>query len=435
MTNAAQFPKNYDRRIDLNDEVHARPPEPVSSPARVIYLAMLSEYRLGSQEAMHVAELASSFGVPGPAPTATHYSAQLGAIRLKWERHTEFARYTFIGPAAADDAPFSEAPMTGLPRDWVSALPGEVLAAIHAEVRSAKAWPHDFEDTALRLFNGNALVGSKIAGGDATALTDCRIRDDGFSRILVLDEGMTAPLAGRMVQRLLEVETYRILALLAFPVARELAPLLTRCGADLARITAEMTQSKAADEAVLLDQLTQLEAQIEERASVNHYRFGAAAAYYDLVQARIAELREDRIQGLQTFQEFTERRLSPAMNTCSAVANRQESLSRRVSRATNLLSTRVGIMQERQNQALLESMNRRARLQLRLQETVEGLSVVAISYYVASLVGICAKGMNALGVPVDPAIVTLLSIPVILLIAAMGVRRIRRMVTSGGTPK
>ena len=216
-----------------------------------------------------------------------------------------------------------------------------------------------------------------------------------------------------MVQRLLEIDTYRMMALLALPVARELAPLLTRGEQELAEITAALVSANSDDEAILLERLTKLEAEIDSRESANHYRFSAAGAYYELVQRRIADLRERRIEGMQRFQEFTERRLAPAMNTLRAVAARQESLSERLARAVQLLSTRVDITRERQNQKVLESMNRRAKLQLRLQQTVEGLSIAAVTYYVVGLVGYAAKGGKAFGLDVNPDFAVAVSIPLV----------------------
>jgi len=424
------LPANHPQRVELNDEVHARPPEALTAPVRLTYLALISDWSRRESEAAHVAALAAQFGVPGPAPGATHFSADLGPFRLKWERHTEFARYTFAVPGR-EPAPFTQPAIDLVPEAWRTTLPGNVIVAAHAVLLPDEG-PADYEAISAAHFGGHSLVGAAIGAGAATALTDFRVREGRYSRLLVLDRAMTPWQAGRMLQRLLELETYRIMALLALPVARELSPFLTRCGVELAQITSAMADVHADSEGPLLDRLTRLEAQIEERASVNHYRFGAATAYYDLVRARIAELREERIQGLQTFQEFTERRLAPAMNTCRAVAGRQESMSQRVARATQLLSTRVGITHERQNQALLESMNRRARLQLRLQETVEGLSIAAITYYVAGLVAACAKGLKALGVAVDPDLAAGASVPIIALIAALGIRKIRRMVAAGG---
>lgn len=421
------LPENHPLRLDLNNEVHARPPEALTAPLRLSFLALSSHGGQRQQEYAHVSELASRFGATPPLPDANHYSADLGRFRLKWERHTEFSRYKFILPGAGGD-PFAEPAIGAVPREWVSALPGQVLAAAHVGLDPMDTAPPEPEALSGRRFGGNPLVGAVIAGGAARAFTDFQIHGDGFSRFLVQDRSMTPRQAGRMIQRLLEIDTYRILALLAFPVARELAPFLAHCERELAQITTAMEHAAEQDEPLLLDRLSRLQAGIESRQSDNHYRFSAAAAYYELVQRRIQELREERIQGLQTLQEFTERRLAPAMNTCRSVAARQDSLSQRVARASALLSTRVDISRERQNQALLESMNRRAKLQLRLQQTVEGLSVAAITYYVVGLVGYAAKALKAAGLDVNPDLAMGASIPVVAILIGLGVRRVRQMV-------
>jgi uncharacterized membrane-anchored protein len=114
------------------------------------------------------------------------------------------------------------------------------------------------------------------------------------------------------------------------------------------------------------------------------------------------------------------------MNTCRTAVARQESLSARVARANQLLSTRVGISRERQNQALLESMDRRAEAQLRLQQTVESLSVAAITYYVVGLVGYAAKSLQSAGLHVNPEVAMGVSIPFVAGAVWYLIRRVRR---------
>ncbi len=422
------LPQNHARRIELNDEVHARPPEALTLPMRLSYLALLCNAAQRDQAWSMVGELSRRFGAAPPPAGAVHYSADLGPFRLKWERHTEFARYQFI-VEGQEEEPFASPAIRAVPADWIAALPGESLVAAHVALLRQNNASSNYEPMAAKYFAGNILVGSALGEGVATALTDFRIHKDGFSRFLVLDRSMSARQAGRMVQRLLEIDTYRMMASLALPVARELAPLLTRGEQELVKITTALVSANAEDEPLLLERLTQLGAEIDSREAANHYRFSAANAYYDLVQQRIADLREQRIEGLQLFREFTERRLAPAMNTLRAVASRQESLSERMARAVQLLSTRVDVTRERQNQKVLELMNRRAKLQLRLQQTVEGLSVAAVTYYVVGLVGDAARGVEALGVKVNPDIAMMVGIPVVAALTAYGVHRIRRLVT------
>lgn len=423
-----RLPESHPQRIELNDEVHARPPEALSAPLRLSYLALLSDGSPREAEWRAVADLAARFNVEPPAAGANHHSADLGPFRLKWEQHTEFTRYTFIAQGVEGDDPFARPAIASAPEDWVAGLPGRVMVAINAALLRDGDTAFDPEAVGVRLFSGNALIGSVTGGAAASAFTDFRIHPDGFGRLLVLDRGMARRQAGRMIQRLLEIDTYRVMALLAFPVARRLAPILTGYERELARITTALASGGDPDEPALLDRLTRLEAEIDSREADNHYRFSAAAAYYELVQRRIAELREERIQGLSTFEEFTERRLAPAMNTCRAVAARLESLSERVARATQLLSTRVDLARERQNQAVLESMNRRAKQQLRLQQTVEGLSIAAITYYLVGLVGYAAKGVAAAGLKINPDLAMGVSIPLVALVAALGLRRVRRKI-------
>ena len=348
---------------------------------------------------------------------------------MKWERHTEFVRYKFIiaGMKAGSD-PFDDPAIAAVPADWLASLPGQVMVAAHVALLPPDPDEANPLATARRLLPGNVLVGSVVSSGAAAAFTDFRVRPDGFSRLLVQDRSLTPAQGGRVVQRLLEIDTYRIMALLALPVAQALAPEIARSEREVAGITAAMVTAGTQDEPVLLERLTRLAAEIDSRQAESLYRFSAAAAYDGLVQRRIQELRETRVPGLQTLQEFTERRLAPAMNTCRSVAARQEELSRRVARATQLLATRVGVTREQQNQSVLEAMNRRVRLQLRLQSTVEGLSIAAVTYYIVGLVGYAAKAFKAAGGHIDPELVMGLSIPVVAALMALGLRKVRQAV-------
>jgi len=425
----ARLPVDHPQRIELNDEVHARPPGLLEAPARISYLALRVPPSTRDDEMGLLSELAERFGQDGPAPGSSHFSADFGSFRLRWEHHTEFARYMLIADGAESEL-FAEPAIERVPADWISGLPGQTVVATHVSLLPAPAREPDYDEIATRHFAGNPLMGAAVAGGAGLALTDLRIHTDGFGRMLVLDRAMTRRQAGRIVQRLLEIDTYRMMALMALPVARELSPFLYRSEAELAEITSALTSAEDVDESLLLDRLTRLEAALENRAADNNYRFGAARAYHDLVQRRIRELREERLEGLQTFQEFTQRRLAPAMNTCEAVARRQESLSKRMARATRLLSTRVDIERTEQNQALLASMNRRAAMQIRLQTTVEGFSVAAITYYVVGLINYLAKSAEAIGLAVNSYVITAVSIPLVALSVAFGIRRVRKLVSS-----
>lgn len=415
------------RRV-LHDEVHARPPLSLQTPSRLTCLALLSSPDEVPLELTLLRELAAAHGLSAPQGEAGHLVIEAPGFRLKWERHTEYSRYV-IAVDGAGARPFAEPASKALPTDWLARLPGQTLYAGHAEVISGTAATDGgFRAVSESSFGDRALVGSLIAGGLATVLTDFRIDEQGYSRLLLIDRGMTAAQCGRAVQALLEVDTYRLLALLAFPVARELSPQLARDERELSSIANELVNVDKSQEPVLLERLTRLQAEIERYEADHHYRFGAAEAYHEIVQRRLEQLREERVDSLQTLQEFMERRLGPAMNTCIAVMARMESLSQRVTRATQLLSTRIEITREGQNQQLLESMNQRAAAQLRLQGTVEGLSVAAVTYYIVGLISYLAHGVQDVGLFPSAGVITAISIPIVALFVAFGVRRIRRAV-------
>jgi len=426
-----RFPSDHPYRQPLNDEVHARPPEELVAPTRLSFLALSVDAAQRQRNFDLICNLAREHGVPPPEHEANHYSQDLKRFRLKWEQHTEFMRFKFI-VSGAGSGPFAEPAIREVPADWLASLEGDVLVATHVAYMPGNEKSSEPEFISAEMFGGNPLVGSAVGGGVGRAFTDFRIWPDGFGRLYLEDHGLTRRQAGRTVQRLLEIDTYRMLALLAFPMAKTLAPQLGAAEQRLAEITTALASASQLDEPELLDRLTKLQAEITSRRADNDYRFSAAAAYYALVQSRIRELREQRIPGLQTFEEFVGRRLSPAMNTCETVARRQASLSEKVAQATQLLSTRVDIARQTQNQSLLESMDKRAKLQLRLQQTVEGLSVAAISYYLVSLVGYAAKGLEPYGLPISAEVTMALSIPVVITAAWLVVRRARRAMTKPG---
>lgn len=422
-------PADHPQRYVLNNEVHARPYASLYAPVRASHLALMMTSEQKSQEREALAVLCERYVHPPPAAGADYFSADFGAFQIRWEQHSEFSTYTFFEHGPFED-PFAESALRNVPVDWLENLPGELIVGAHAAIRSCGGATSPDLDKISPLFKDNTLIGSEVSDGAAYAITDFRIHADGFSRFLILDRHLRSRQAGRLLQRLFEVEVYRMMALLTFPIARKLIPQLTEADQRLLNITTAMSQPDG-DEAKQLDELAVLAAEIEHSQSSTQYRLGASKAYFSLVRRRIDDMREARIQGIQTFREFMDRRLEPAMNTCASVELRQMALAKRITRASQLLRTRVEISLERQNQAVLESLDRRAKLQLRLQETVEGLSIAAITYYSVSLIGYLAKAGKEMGWPIKPELVVGVSIPVVAIMLTVGVRYIRKMVSKG----
>jgi uncharacterized membrane-anchored protein len=420
-------PQLHPQRQQLNDEAHARPSPALSAPARITSLTFwYREDDSGQFEA--ISRLAARLQLPPPTSGCVQYQGQTPALQLSWSLHSEFVRYHFVSNGAVDQ-PFSDHALRQVPADWLASVPGLLLVAMHVALLPADP-EMEIRDWAARYFENNELIGANIAGEEALALTDLRLHHDAhwnfdFSRLLIIDHGMRSRTGGRMLSRLLEIESYRMLALLALPLAKQQMRALDKLGLKLNALTHKITAGHSPD-VELLDQLSTMTAEQQDLRSSSQYRCSAAHAYYRLIKQRIGELRENRRSGLQTFSEFVERRLAPAIETCATVERRHGDLAERLSRCSALLRTRVEIAQAQESQALLASMNRRVALQLRLQQTVEGLSVGVLTYYVVALISYGAKALKDLGLPLNPDLCAGLSIPLIAAGAWFTVHQVKR---------
>ena len=437
----ADFAKlNHPMRVPLSAEIHSRPFLQLQAPESLTHFALYVQQDHPSQK-LHrstqheiLQQLCAHYGVAAPGAQARYFFHDFGRFRLKWECHTEFATFTFVERADTDPdfrQSFQKVPLQHVPQEWLAGLHGKIIVAAHV-LLCAGVEGSDKTEAIAALFQGKSLVGSNVAGA-AEVWTDFLIQPDGFSRFVVRDMGLREFQSGRLVGRLLEIETYRMMALLGLPNAEASQPLLNGIENELADLTATLVQADqpvqdaridAREEGHLLHHITSLAARLEKISVNNSYRFAASQAYFSLVQARIHELREVRIAGIQTLAEFMGRRLAPAMHTCTSVALRQEALAKRIGRSNDLLRTRVGIEQEGQNRKILQSLDARAAQQLRLQQAVEGLSAVAISYYTLGLIGYAGKAMKASGLAVNPDILQGVAVPVVIAAVWLGLRRV-----------
>ena len=391
----------------------------------VSHIAMLNTEVSEEQQHQVLCELAEQYSVNLPAPTASCYYQDFGEFEVRWERHTEFSTYTILLPVH-DAIDFEHTALSLLPQRWVDSIPGEFLVGVHLIVKPGSEEPISREDL-KQYFEGQRLIGCQTLDGLATVWTAFRLHNDGFTRLLVLDHGLNDCQTGRLIRQLLEIEAYRIIALLALPSARELSSNVTRMDTELATIIHQISEiDKPEDERRLLKYLTALAGEVEKRRADTNARFEATRAYYKLVAKRLSYFSRQELNGIQSIPEFLERRFTPAIRTCESVQARLEDLSRRISRAGELLSTRVDLTLEEQNQRLLVSMNKRSKMQLRLQQTVEGLSVAAISYYMVGLFKYLLTPVEKNLDPTIAAIATAISVPVVVGVVWYLTHRVRK---------
>ena len=373
----------------LIDELHNRPFPVVDLPAQVSSLVFLHN---GNREAEldQLIALAQSQGATAPKANADCYYQSFKEFDLRWEFHNEFSTYTVIRHGEPEQALFTDI-FSFLPSDWVKNLQGQVIAANHIDLRPAALAPKTEQEFAQK-FNDQRLVGSKIYDGLATIWTSVQSEDDGFIRTLIIDEGLDSSQAGRVIRNLLEIAAYRSMTLLALPTARQLMPEVRHLEQRLVETNDKLNQLVSLeDEQALMNELIEEATQLEKLVADHNFRFSASEAYFNLTESRLDMLREQKIPTIRTLKQFHARRFIPAFNTCMSVVKRKENLSKRISRTSELLHLRLQLSLETQNQQLLASMDKRSEIQLRLQQTVEGLSVIAMTYYSMSLIELLLK--------------------------------------------
>lgn len=398
-------------REKLYNELHNRPFRSISNPAQITHIAIQHEGKLKQKEHDFISLLCNRFQVSLPAKTMPCFYQNFGLFSLRWERHMEYSTYTIIHEAPLTNLPFVKNAIDYVPSDWLDHMPGNVIAALHLVIEPKNMTS---ETTIDQYFDNMRLTASAPYNGLAKVWTSYKLHDDGFGRFLVFEQALSPEQLGRLVQQLLQLDTYRLMATLGLPLAQAINTELNQLDLQLQQVTTCIALGKDSDDRELLTQVSEIAAKIEDYRSQSNYRFSATNAYYDVVLQRMEELKEDEINGHMTLQEFLMRRITPAVKTCQTAANHLEDISRRVNRASDLLRTRVEMLLQEQNQKLLKSMNRRAFIQMRLQQTVEGLSVAAISYYGMQLFETMLSSLPSLGIEYNHELVSGFAVPVVI---------------------
>jgi uncharacterized membrane-anchored protein len=433
----AFLPPDAPLRMTLHNEVHARPAARIRTPALVACVAVLNAGITREQECEQLRKLPGQDSLPLDALNNNFLRLRLGACTLKWERHTEFTRYSIVQslPQQADPSQrvavndLQLAQQLAVSVDWLRSIPGQTIAAILlAMVESAASKPEELLAQAQAWFGNETVLVSQIGLAKSWVVTQLRVCADGFEHMLVMSPpGTSESRTGRISTRLIEMEIYRLMALQGLPVAKALGSSLSEYETALVDITTQLAGKSASDES-LLDTLVSLAAKVEQATAAQGYRFSATQAYAALVNQRITELREQPTEGVELIGHYLQHRLSPAIATVAATERRLQELSGRIFRASSLLRTRVDIATEQQSRELLQRLTRGQELQLRLQATVEGLSIAAISYYVVSLLFYVGKAVKGLGLPINPEIAAGVSIPIVVWLVWRGTQHIRRAI-------
>ena len=426
----------------INQELHARPYVRLPGQAQVLHLSFAHDRAAPGTSGESPATLVQAFAMRATyeAPRHAIYASDLpgvGHLVLAWACHTGYTSFTLylygLKEALRPATPFSYDMVGLLPEGWLAARRNALLSALHLCLLPHLPAPEGAEPHAA-YFDLRSLTGSSVMAGAGTVWTDFRLDEAGFSKMLLETRGMSRHEVGRTVQRLLGVEDMHHLVLMPLAVARE-----TKASSDddelrIAEVMRAISRAATTEEKrARLDELMALAVVVERDSTHLALHLAPAHAYYAMLLQAFKELREDKVPGVLSISTFVLRRVAPAVQTYTYLERRFEALSARLARAADLLRTAVELNVSEQNQLLLGRMDERAKLQLRLQETVEGLSIIAISYYTVGLLGYVFKGAKALGWHVQSDVAIALSVPVVVVSIWLGGRYLRHQLLGRGT--
>ncbi len=418
---------DHEARPAILAELHARPFLPIEAPRRIYHFAFATDHDEARADRLAIAALCRANGAAELLEDAKFLHLEFGGWDLRWEQHTEFTTYTWSASAGASE-PFSHPDPIGA-GELAFQPSGRLVVAAHLALI---AGGQPLEPLAAK-FNSQSLCVIRARKGAAHVLTDFALDAHDFTRLLVRSDGIDAIGMGRLVQRVLEIETYRTMALLGLPEARRAGPELGRMEREISEINQALAQAQDKRTSQdLLKRLSDLLAASEALSTRTAFQFSASRAYHAIVKNQLDLIREAKEGQYTTISAFFSARLEPAIATCNAIETRQARLSSQVERAIDLMRTGITFELEQQNRDLLQDMNRRARLQMRLQGIVQGLSTAALAYYLSGLSVYLAKGLKDAGW-LPPAMtadmMAALCLPVTIFASWMFMERVRRLST------
>ena len=440
--------QTQNRPLSFKDELHARPYIKLSNNLRVFHFAYLIKENDDKKSWIYLDKFLGKINFQNlPKEASKYWVAEGRDLIIRYECHTEFISLTLIYPNKIENKNrnkpklFDENFLRLLPTDFLKKFPGEHFLSSWIEMVPSK---HIFKPIDIeRFFYHDNFAGSNVAEDGANVFMSFKsdrtnFLGSGFRRVFIQNKNLRTRRTGRLLQRLVELETYQVLSLLGLPQVRQESLNLINLEKQITEITKSVsrTTKKNLDKKSItypdyqkdLNELSYVVAKIEEIDSSTNYRLSATAAYYKLVEQRITDLREDRLESFQTNNEFLSRRLQPAIRTSEAFSRRLESLATRAQRADNLVRTQIEMGVQIQNKDLLESMELRARAQLRLQETVESLSIVAITYYIVGLLSTLVDPISFDNFLISKAVFLALCVPIILVLIWFIAKMVRKKI-------
>ncbi len=417
---------NHPDRSKIYNEAHIRPFPVLSNQCEILQFTLLHEKMEQGEEYEHLNSLIKLLDgkIVSDSPRAVCF--ETSNLEVRWQRHVEFSSYFFLIKDCGR-IPFETSPLEVIPEEWIKNVEGILVSSLRVAIQPLTMDPTN-SSSIEELFGHKELVSCSVKHGNAYLWSDFQLKKDGCEWILIQNGDLNPWQLGRLAQRVIELETYRILALLVSPLVKELGKKLDKIDFSLLLVSDHIIRIESfEDQKLLLGKLSSLAADIEILRS-NDYRFSASNAYFQLTLERLEEIQDEKIKGYFSVHGFLSRRILPVMRTADYTRQRISDISERISNARELLQANINLKIEEQNQTLLMDMEKRSTLQLQLQEAVEGLSIAAISYYMVSLLKLIFGGLKTAGLPINKDLATGIAVPIVIFVVWYSINKIKEHV-------
>lgn len=395
-------------RHEISNEIHRRPYYELYSPLRVSLFSLHTKNSQKNYKYLH--ELCQYLSIPSPVDSSlTFKHTYQNKFTLKWESHREFCTFQFIKNQNIEtNNLFKQSNFEYIPELWVDSLEN-IINCVNLEVIDN----HNIQNNEdiYNAFDNNYIVGSYMNDKKAKLYSDFRIDGNGYHRILMVNENLTRHQLGRSVQRVLDVESYRSMAMIGLFNNKEINSELDILNNELLQINRDFEIKKEINLEEYYNKLTYIANRAHRLNNENKFRFQASNSYFPIINERLKELKLSTIDCIQPYDIYLNSRLNPAKRTSETTEKRLNETLQQMDRTANLIQTNVELDVKNSNNLLLDSMNKKTDVQIKLQKTVEGLSTVVLTYYSVTLFNHAITGIyNYYPMLLEPKLISSISI-------------------------
>lgn len=371
--------RQHPSRKEILDEMHARPIVIVPTKTRVrrlVFFERPGEVRV-YDVFVRLQNWCQHHGLSAPQNHMRQHSFTNDFFEVTWEFHNEFVTITWVTASRPNDPEPGE---IGL--EAVADL--DLVCASRVDILDSEEVPEKL----LPGFNLPSLCNVNVENGRAHIVSDFIEDSDGFVRFEFAAGALTPLRRSILTRRLLEIETYSKMALLGLPLVRSAGSELSGIEHEIGVVIRALPKTTSITSAqTAMETLNHLSLRVAALADRLSYRIAASNAYGSVIEERLASLGERPSGTGSSISNFVINRVRPAIRTMLATEKRLDSATLKITRAVSMLDARNGLELEIQNSEILATILQTSKSQFRLQKTVEGLSTIAISYYLLGIIG------------------------------------------------